>query len=69
MWMEVIKEMIRWFIIGVLGVLWCIYALGCGGLSVDVWDRKRSDVCEDWEEHKGSCRDGKGVLVHYRWIM
>ena len=40
---------------------------GCSRLTVDIWDRKKSDICEDWEEKKGSCRDGKGVIVSTVW--
>jgi hypothetical protein len=42
---------------------------GCNRLSVDVWDRKKSDVCEDYEEKSGDCRNGTGVIVGWRWTV
>lgn len=36
---------------------------GCNRLSVDVWDRKKSDICEDYQEKSGDCRNGSGVIV------
>ena len=68
--MEFIDGFIRGTIAFILSLLWCMFVMGCGGkLAVDAWDRKRSDVCEDWEELEGSCRDGRGALVHYRVDM
>jgi hypothetical protein len=56
------------FIVTVFIVL-LFFLNGCSRLSVDVWDRKKSDICEDHEEKSGDCRNGTGVIVGWRWIV